>query len=185
MRMKFRPSSHSDDCSLIATFETAKTAERSMAALKKLLSDMRRHPKKYATDWGPDDAMLFREGNTVIFTAYTAGDFEIPSSILKKWMPRKLDVYEDYQELNVTVKVPAGMNAETAALALGKDDAAMLSWFMSNIGRPTIWQKGKVQTLTWTYKGAGIYGKEDDTLTLNREFPLEKRKRWTVTVLNE
>jgi hypothetical protein len=179
----FRPSSHSDDYSLIATFETVETAKRAMAAVGRLLKNMVDSSKGYHADWMPDEARLFRQKEVVTFAVNTAGDLKYPVAALKQWTPKKLEEYINYQELRVTVTLPLGMNAKTAALILGRDDVEMIRWLTKHAGKPQVKTEEKSQTLTWTYKGGGIYDDANE-LHLDYVIPLANHKCWTVTLLN-
>jgi len=180
----FRPSSHSEDYTLIATFEKIEDAKRAATSMKRFLKDMANLSEKHHVDWRPSDAILLREKKVVTFTVYTAGDLKDPVAVLKEWNPKKLEVYENYQELRATVSLPSGMSVETAALVLGRDDAEMIRWFTKHVGKPKVKKNEKTQTLTWTYKGDWIYDDSDGELHLDNVIPIEERKCWTITLLN-
>lgn len=180
----FRPSSHSEDYTLIATFEKIEDAKRATASMKRFLKDMANLSEKHPVDWRPSDAILLREKKVVTFTVYTAGDLNDPAAVLEEWNPKKLEVYENYQDLRVTVTLPRGMSIEAAALILGRDDAEMIRWFTKHVGKPKVKIDEKVQLLTWTYKGDWIYDDSDGELHLDNVIPIEDRKCWTITMLN-
>jgi hypothetical protein len=177
---------------LIATFETIASAERSVLALQKLLKDMKKHPEFYDTDWKPDQALISRDGKIVTFTVQInlslelAQALSIPRALLVGIGAIKFKEYEDYQKLVVTATVPTGITPKAAALILGKDDNAMIAWFMKHAGNPTVKKGGNTQILSWVYHGERIYDSCNGlhTLVLNDDdFALEHHKHWYVQVL--
>lgn len=67
---KFRPSSHSDDFTLIATYKDEESALKVGEALKKLMEDMKEHESDYETDWDPNETTInvFKANSGLKFT---------------------------------------------------------------------------------------------------------------------
>ncbi|RLF12948.1 MAG: hypothetical protein DRJ69_00170 [Thermoprotei archaeon] len=179
---KFRPSSHSEDFTLIATYSSSEKAAVVEETLKRFLEDMEEHPDDYDTDWDPDDARVFKRGNEVWFNVYTAGYLDDVESAILKGKPEKVECYRDYQELTVRVKVPAGLTPEVAVLIGDKDEAEAIRWLTENCGKPKVVENGgDDELLEWMYCGDGIYDDYENKLYLGGiEFDLNKHRNWEV-----
>ena len=179
---KFRPSSHSDDYTIIATYRDAGRAEKVRRALERLLKDMEKHPDDYNVDWSPDEARILLDGEKVWFEVYTAGYLEDVESVIRKVSkPENIECYRYYQELRVRVRVPKGLTAEVALLVLDKEEAEAIRWFRENCGEPKVIDCGDdTQILEWFYSGDGIYGEDEDTLYIGFEFRIEDHGNWEV-----
>ena len=178
---KFRPSSHSEDLTFIATYKSEEAAEKVYDTLKKMLEDMEWNPDDYETDWSPDEADVNLWGNEVWFGVYTAGYLDDVESVMKKVaIPEKLECYRDYQELVIRVKVPKGLTPETAVLVLDREEAEAIRSLMTLCGEPKI-EKGEKDELVfvWYYRGDGIY--DDGVLYLSgNELRVDERESWEV-----
>lgn len=178
---KFRPSSHSDDFTLIATYRNDKAAKRVKDALLKMLKDMEKNPDDYDTDWMPDDAGVASDGEKVYFEVYTAGYLECVEALLNKVAkPLNIEYYRDYQELEISVKVPKGLTPEIAQLVLGREEAEAIKWLTETCGRPEVedCDDGEHQLFRWSYRGDGIYS--DGALFIGFEFPVDEYENWSV-----
>ncbi len=177
---RFRPSSHSDNYTVIATYRSDRVAEKVKEALLKMLEDMRRNPESYDTDWDPDEAAVWRDGNHVMFEVYTAGYLEDVDALLRKVAkPQSIECYVNYQELTICVSVPKGLSVEAAMLVLDRDEAEAVKWLTENCGKPEIEENEKERILKWFYKGDEIYS--EGTLYLGAlQFPVDERENWSV-----
>jgi len=177
---RFRPSSHSEDFTVIATYKSVEKAEKVERALKDLLEDMEEHPDDYDIDWSPDEAYVSLEGNKVRFEVYTAGYLSDVESVIKKVAkPETIEWYRDYQEITVRVRVPKGLTVESAMLVLDREEAEAIKWFRENCGEPKVIDCGDgTQLLEWFYRGDGIY--DDDTLYIGFQFYVGDRDNWEV-----
>lgn len=177
---KFRPSSHSEDYTLIATYPAVEDAGKAQAALDRLLKDMEEHPDTYDTDWSPEEAQISTAGNQVTFAVYSAGYVDDVESVLNKAAnPEKVECYTNYQELTITVKVPKGLTPETAMLVLEKEEAEAIKWLTTAIGPPKIAEsEDGEQTYEWFYSGDEIYW--DGCLSVGFEFRVDEKENWTV-----
>ena len=93
---KFRPSSHSDDFTIIATYQTVEDTGKATDAVNKILKDMEEHPESYDTDWSPDEAHVSASGNQVNFEVYSAGYIDDVESVVRKAAnPEKVECYSD------------------------------------------------------------------------------------------
>jgi hypothetical protein len=178
---KYRPSSHSEDYTLIAIYKDEKAAEKVKRTLFKLIEDMRKNTNDYEADWAPDDAHISTEGSKVWFEVYTAGYMDDVESVLRKVAePKEIECYRDYQELTVTVKVPKGLTPEAAMLVLDKEEAEAVKWFKENCGSPKTFEcgDGEHQTFEWFYRGDNIYS--EGALYIGFEFRVDDCENWKV-----
>ena len=177
---KFRPSSHSDDFTLIATYKDEESARKVEDALKRLLKDMEENIDDYDTDWSPDEASVSLDGNKVWFEVYTAGYLDDVESVIRKVAkPENIECYANYQEITVRVRIPKGLTIESAMLVLDKEEAEAIKWFIEKCGKPAIKECGdNTQILEWFYSGDEIY--YDDTLYVGFEFYIGDRDNWEV-----
>ncbi len=177
---KFRPSSHSEDYTIIATYQTDEDATKAQKAVEKLLKDMAKQPENYDTDWSPDEAQVSTCGNQVTFEVYSAGSLDdVEAALQEAADPETLNCYSSYQEVTISVKIPKGLTPQTAMLVLDKDEAEAIKWLTEHIGDPKIiaGENGE-QTYEWFYAGDEIYS--DDCLSMGFEFIVSERENWVV-----
>ena len=156
--LKFRPSSHSEDFTIIAEYATPAQANKAEAILKKMLEDMKTHEDDYDSDWEPDEASVSAYGRNVSFEVYTAGYLSHVISTMNKLKPIKpLEVFRNYQEIAIKLTLPEGMTIETIPLVFDARDVKAVRWLTEKCGKPKrIKWNGKEQ-LMWLYKGDEIY----------------------------
>jgi len=178
--LKFRPSSHSEDFTLIATYKDEETAKKVKDALFKMLEDMKKNPEGYDTDWDPDEAGVSHYENQVTFEVYTGGYLDDVEALLEKVAkPQSVECYQNYQEVTIYVEVPKGLSLDAATLVLDRDEAEAIKWLRKRCGKPEVIDNGKSQILKWFYTGDEIY--YDGVLNLEGfEFPVDERKNWAV-----
>ena len=177
---KFRPSSHSEDYTIMATYKTAEDAGRAQVALDKLLKDMEEHAEDYDTDWSPEEAQFSTAGNQLSFEVYSAGSVDDVESVLEE-APNveKVECYTNYQEITVTVKVPKGLTLQTAMLVLDKEESEAIKWFTRVVGSPKITEgEDGEQTYEWFYSGDEIYW--DGRLSMGFEFNVDEKENWSI-----
>lgn len=177
---KFRPSSHSEDYTIIATYKTAEDAGKAQAALDKLFKDMEEHAENYDTDWSPEEAQFSTAGNQVTFEVYSAGSVEdVESTLNEAANVEKVECYTNYQEITVTVKVPKGLTPQTAMLVLDKEESEAIKWFTRVVGTPKITEgEDGEQTYEWFYSGDEIYW--DGRLSIGFEFNVDEKENWSI-----
>jgi len=177
----FRPSSHSDDFTIIATYKDSKKAEKVKKALEKLLRDMDKNKDEYVVDWNPDEANVSLDGNKVWFEVYTAGYLDDIESVIRKVAkPNNIEYYKRYQEITVRVKIPKDLTIETAMLVLDREEAEAIRWLREKCGEPKVEDCGDgTQVLEWFYNGDEIY--YDGTLYAGFEFYIGDRDNWDVS----
>ncbi len=181
LAFKFRASSHSDDYTIIATYEDEKKAEKAKQMLQFMLEDMRTNGDDYNVDWDPDEAYVSLDGVNVRFEVYTAGYLNCVEALLRKVAePVSLECYQNFQGLLISVTVVKGLTPETALLIMDRDEAEAIKWLIDNCGPPNIAEAGDGEhvTFTWRYEGEGIY--YDGTLNIGFEFQVDGRENWEV-----
>jgi len=180
---KFRPSSHSDDYTVIATYKDRRAAEKVRDALERLLDYARNNEEALDIDWSPDEARVAADGNEVTFRVYTSGYLDDVESVMRTaGSPEDVECYANYQELVVKVRLPQGLTTEAAMLVLDREEADAIKWLNDNCGPPKVTKRGNEDEFEWHYKGNGIYSENDDDLYVGFEFSLESRRNWEVSV---
>jgi len=133
----FKPSSHSDDHTIIATFKTNQQA-------------------RCAAGYIRQQAMV--EGKKVTVALHNAeyGTTESVEKTLKQFNPQELEAYNVYQELEITAKVIVGASPETLHLITSDDMATILIELLKKCP-VKITHKGKFDQWTFHYRGEGIF----------------------------
>ena len=176
---KFRPSSHSEDYTLIATYKDEKEAEKAGKALERLLEDMKEKEENYETDWNPDDAYVSVSGNKLWFEVYTAGYLDDVELVIRDAAkPENIELFTNYQELVIRVRVPKGLTVESAMLILSREEAEAVKWFTETCGEPKMVEEDDAVVFEWFYRGEGIY--YENTLYIGFEFYVGNRDNWEV-----
>jgi len=180
--MKFRPSSHSEDYTLIATYKTKAAAKGAFSGVERLLEDMNTNPDDYNTDWSPESAEVSLKAGQVIFSVYSGGSPEDVEAVMKKFKPAKLKEYEGFQEVRVTVKIPLKLTMKSAELVLDKQELQVIKWLKKEVGKPEVEVDGEQQSLIWEYRGNGIFDYNEITIP-NCELDLDGHPNWKVEYL--
>lgn len=179
---KYRPSSHSNDYTIIATYRCEKDAEKAYAAIQRMLRKMKRNPYAYDVDWDPERVTVYVDGERIFFNIETSGDLDyIESAMREAAEPVEVAAYTDYQSLTIRVKVPAGITVESAMLILERDEAETIKRLREICGEPRVIMMGDSQVFEWTYEGDGIFNRFDGVLRLNGfEFSVVDHENWLV-----
>lgn len=200
--LKFRPSSHSEDYTIVFTCPNAKAAKKVRRALQRLLKDVEKHAD-YQVDWNPDDAEVWDEGRSVYFSVYTSGHLD-PVIFTAKKAEKNVEAmcYDNFQRLEVSVMLPAEMTLEAAVLVLDEEQAKAIKFFLRECGAPKVLDvgsgadggkgtgsemgggNGRQRVFKWLYEGSGIYDQQDNVLYIgDLKLDLNKKKNWQVIVL--
>jgi hypothetical protein len=177
---KFRPSSHSEDYTLIATYADEEEARAVGRKLLQMLEDMKRNEEDYNADWSPSEASVSIDGRRVVFNVYTAGYLSDVRALLEKvGLLQSLECYENYQEIAISVTVPRGLSVEVAMVVYQGVEAEAIKWLLKNCGQPEIVDGNNGRIFKWYYRGDEIYS--DGILYLgNFQFEVYKYKNWSV-----
>jgi hypothetical protein len=182
MKIKFRPSSHSDDVTLVATYAKPETANKAAQLLEKFLAEVKANPNAHHLDWGPDDAEAFTHGNRLLFNVYTAGYLDEVDAIINGLKPEKVGEFIDFQEVEIEVTLPKGLTKKVTPLVLTAEEAEVIRWLKKEVGTPQTETVGEQEKLKWTYSGSGIY--YGSTLVIDgREFILDQHQNWRVSFI--
>jgi hypothetical protein len=182
LKIKFRPSSHSEDYTLIATYKTKAAAKGAFSGVERLLEDMNTNPSDYNTDWGPESAEVSLKGEQVIFSVYSGGSPDDVEAVMKKFKPAKIREYEGFQEIRVTVKIPLKLTMKSAELVLDKQELQVIKWLKKEVGKPDVEVDGEQQSLIWEYRGNGIFDYNEITIP-DCELDLDEHPNWKVEYL--
>ena len=180
---KFRPSSHSDDYTIIATYGSEEDAEKVANKISEMLRDMENRMDDYDVDWAPSDARFYSDGKRVVFTVYTAGYLsDVEALMMKVAKPQEIKYYQNYQELMIAAAVPRDLPVEAALVVQGDEEAEAIKWLIENCGKPVVADAGDRRILKWFYCGDGIFDGEElrlGGLTLN----IYEHENWSVEEL--
>jgi len=181
-QVSFRPSSHSHDYTIVAIYETSEEAKKAKEQVMKLLAEMEKDPNAYLVDWDPEEAEVSLKDNKLFFSVYTAGYLDEAERKIEATGPKKMNTYENYQELTIQITTPKGVTLETAGLILPAEEVSALKWLYTFLGKPTIKPHSDPdkQILEWKYSGDGIYNSLTNTIYLPNEINLFNRKNWKV-----
>jgi hypothetical protein len=134
---KFRPSSHSDDSTIVAVFKTNQQAQ-----------DIADRLEQQATVNG--------KKLTVVTSNAEYGTSKNVETTLRRFKPQALEVYEYYQELKVMVKVVAGASPDALPLIMPTAVTTILVELLKRCP-VEIAHKGKFDQWTFHYRGEGIF----------------------------
>lgn len=153
LKIHFRPSSHSEDGTIIATF---KTQEQAKAAVRKVKHfGARRLNRRVAV--------------TCLNGEY--GTIEKSKKILTKLHPVHLKESDDcYQELAIEATFPKGATLETAQLMLNQEDLKILRGLIQECGQPEIVNTKRKTMLRFRHKSCEmLFSKRYDQFWLGYE----------------
>jgi len=177
---KFRPSSHSSDYTIVARFRNYREADEAYQRLERLIEGMdEEDADAYGIDWDPEDAFYTLRGKTVYFTVYSNGRLGPVEDVLSE--AEDYNVYTNYQELTVIVKVPKGLSFESAMLVLPREEAEMLKALKKRCEKVEVEEEGNRRFFIFKYRGDGIYDELYDELFLEGiSLNLSERPNWRV-----
>ena len=93
-----RPSGHSSYYSIVASYDNDVFAAKASSEIRAALE---RKELSEDCDWDPDDATVSAAGKDVSFSVYSAGYLDAVEEAFKASSPKKIEVFEDMQELEV------------------------------------------------------------------------------------
>jgi glutamyl/glutaminyl-tRNA synthetase len=96
--IQFRPSSRSSNYSIVAIYKTAKEANKTFKAIKRLLKEIEADKSnKYDVDWSEEDVEVWVEGNKVQFNVDTSGYTDPIENVMRTMTPESISLFEDMQ----------------------------------------------------------------------------------------
>jgi len=189
MIVKCRPSSHSDDYTIIARYATPKQAERAFSGLQRFLIKLQNHKQTAGwntsldTDWHPAEAGINLQKNEVKFQVNTDGFLKQVALTLKRFKPKKIRSIEDHIEVRFSLKTPRGATVATLPFTLPDKDVQLVRKLVKMCGEPAIRNEGRKQFFDWKFVGqaAKICEEKEDIETESRKMEKKGRHyRWSV-----
>lgn len=181
--VKYRPSSHSEDYVLIATYKDSKAAACGLKRLKARLERLHKaelsNPEKCGLDWAVSAAHFYRERNRVVFQVYSSSSPQ-PIEQFFESDAEDLEVRVGEQALHIAVELPKGVNLETAPLLLGADEVTALKLLVKIAGKPKVKKSGCVQVWEWHYLGELYYLRSLNELFYGDDFVFRIPCNWKV-----
>jgi hypothetical protein len=168
-KVKFRPSSHSTDLTLIATYGSA---DEAAASEKVLLAFAAKLEKAGANpyDWLPDNIEVHHRGKQLRFAAETNGQLnEIEDELRSHGSPKTIQRFEYLQDLTITATFPStqlleNVSVEILILVFGGAQARLIKGLQEECGTPKKRANKNKLTLTWTYSGNYAYNEDENQL---------------------
>jgi len=184
MLLKFRPSSHSTDLTVIGTFKSAKEAKNFEQKLRTFVKQVDDDVIRQDFDWNGSNASVFRNGKKVYFNADTNGNLdEIEDLMGSDPSIKNVSTCEDYQELTVTLHTDEKLQlknvSDALALVLSPEDVTLIRELNKECGKPKMWldPQTKRQEFVWHYEGETVY-EEDECILFGIE--IRDLERWNV-----
>ena len=180
--LQFRPSSHSEDYTLVATYTNKAKAMKAYKALKRFLRRAEDDEGVKERDWSLDEAKVYLHNRKVLFSVYTSGCLDQIRAVLNTHHPIDLKEYKDYQEVEIRVKLPPGVTADIANLFLPKDQAVAFGK-LKQLCSTKIRRNKRSTVFIFRYAGEEIYSEEDGVLCLDNCYPVDSWKNWETYLL--
>jgi len=139
--VSFRPSSHSDDGTIVAMFKSEKEAKTAAKKLE-MVGDKQKKQHK----------------NLVLVGFWNADFGTIPPIVqeLKKLGATQTRVYDSYQELTVEFEFPLDVSPKMLPLLFDADSLGIWNWFSKRCKKQTFKRNGK-QIVQFFYCGDTVY----------------------------
>jgi len=185
---KFRPSSHSTDYVLIATYgderEASKAVRRLKAELRRLQKIEREDLNKYPFDWAAGDAYFYRDKHKAVFQVYSS---EVPEPIkrLMEENAEEVTVREGQQALRIRVELPKGVSMETAPLLLDADEVNALKLLVKVAGKPKVKRVKGSEVWEWCHIGELSYVEALNELFYGDDFAFKLPCNWRVRIMGK
>ena len=136
-RIYFRPSSHSEDYTIVATFPSV---EKALNAMKNAPAGKRR-------------------GNKLL--VYLSNSYRIDAdeveAQLEEFEPSNVQVYDCYQELVVQFVLPRGISKDTLLLVLNREQLLIMHRLTTQCRTPKITRTNEKEIWTFEYAGERIF----------------------------
>jgi hypothetical protein len=175
---KFRPSSHSNEYTIVAEYSSKQAARKALRTVKVTIENPDENDER---DWSSDDACAWIKDRAVFVTVYTAGYMDSIRNALGVVNPVSEETYEDYQELLIRVEVPEETNLTEAMLVFDKVEANIARILTEKCGEPETVKENGLTFLQWNYKGDRISDEVDQSICSGgEELKLASYPRWHV-----
>jgi len=186
--VSFRPSSHSADLTIVATYKSMEEAREIEKKLIRLVDDAKNDASDaFNLEFDPTETYVGRTRNRVYLDTNTDDNLPKTQSFIKENSnPQTVEAIPDYQELRIYVKVAKNLIVQNTigpalALVLDGPEVKLMEWLMKNCGEPqTMRNNDRTQTvLKWHYRGEAIYMEDENSLL---DVNLDKKDNWEVQV---
>jgi hypothetical protein len=160
----FRPSSHSEDGTIVATF---KNKEEARKAAKKLSDEAP----------GSDDFSCSLSENRLILYLCDA-EYGTMGTITERLEDFAEDIreYNQYQELTIEVCLPNKSTLAHLPLVLDRDSLEIVLWLLKT-GKPETRQSKDSYTMVFSYCGEGIYESQENSFSEKEVLIINNRER--------
>lgn len=183
---KFRPSGHSEDYVLVATYRdeeaAAKAVRRLRAKLRRLQEIERRNVNAYPFDWPAGNARFYRDKHHVIFQVYS-GSVPEPIARLLEGNAEEVAVREGQQALHIRVKLPKGVSFETAPLLFDRNEFNALKLLMKVAGKPKVKVVKGYEVWEWRHIGKLCYVGALNELFYGDNFAFKLPDNWKARLM--
>jgi len=157
--IRFRPSSHSDNCTIIARYKTEKEAEWELGKLRRFLKKLRAH-KQHAswgtpldTDWHPSQAGVKLEKKKLKFQVYTDDFVKQVLKVFERSKPKKITVLHEHLEIRITLMTPTKTTLNFLPLMLTLSEAKIVQKLNHLCGLPRCVTRMGKQYFYWYFNG--------------------------------
>ena len=141
--IKFRPSSHSEDGTIVATFEKREVAKKALEKLDQVLQCA--------------SCSVFKKKVKVKCGDCEYGTLDRATHILVRFGAKSVEEVGSYQELTITVTLPPKVTIETSPLVLDKNTASIIKELVAICPRPKQKMTEKETVYTFKYSGPSIF----------------------------
>jgi len=159
MQIRFRPSSHSDDCTIIARYKTKEEAKRGLDKLKRFLKKLRAH-KRHAgwntsldTDWHPSEAGVTLKKKKLKFQVYTDDFVKQVLKVFERSKPKKITVLHEHLEIRISLMIPTKTTLNFLPLMLTLSEAKIVRELNHLCGLPRCVTRMGKQYFYWYFNG--------------------------------
>ncbi|MEM3432630.1 MAG: hypothetical protein QXG08_03520 [Candidatus Methanomethyliaceae archaeon] len=173
---KFRPSGHSEEYTIFAYYETESDAEVALEAVSDVIR--KADKEEIEVDWSSEDITVNQEGRMLKINVYTAGYLDEIKDAL--YFPTDIEIYNDYVELEIRLRLPKSVSLDFAPLLLQSEDLRLLHALNKECGPPRVEEDGDEKIYTWIFRGSGALYESDNVLRIiDSEYTLTEN--WEVT----
>ncbi|HDH44106.1 MAG TPA: hypothetical protein ENG66_01690 [Thermococcus sp.] len=127
-KIKFRPSSHSTDCTLVAILPNKKKAEQLTLQLEELIA---KEIEKPSNDWEFPEVTTVKNRLLITINTNDTGSLRLLEKRLKPHAT-KLELHTCYREIEITIPIPEKATIQILPLLLPKEQWTILKYLLKN-----------------------------------------------------
>jgi hypothetical protein len=197
--LKIRPSSHSEDYTLVAKYKTVTAALKAQTMLNHVLTDMRLHQGDYPSSWTAQDAHVSVARNVLTFKIDYASGVADAEAMMQKTSPQTATACESkrkqsttifglarnfLQSLTITLTLPKNVTKPIAQLVLSEKEQKLITWLNKVFTLIEEAEDAETQKRVWSGIGLGLYYAKSHILDMgngpNGQVHLKGRNCWSV-----